>query len=115
MRLKDLEPEFLSFEAFVDFLLEDDRLWPTPDELEELGFRFRISKLKVRNKLIELGCEPPKFRPKVSQARGFTANSHNRWESCPTHSTWSDGQIQGLAGAEKSSLQNQHKVTRSIK
>lgn len=105
-----LLPEYTDIDTFVDFLLGDDRLWPTHEEIEEFCFIHHITSLRLRKLLLEAGCEPPKRRAKVREPRGFKSNCHNRFDSVPTHSTWADGQIQGLAGADKSSLTSQHKL-----
>ena len=105
-----LLPEYVCIESLVKFLREEGRTWPTYEEIDEFSLLHRLTKLRLRNLLLEAGCEPPKRRAKVTKPRGFKSNCHNRWDAVPTHSTWADGQIQGLSGADKSSLTSQHKL-----
>lgn len=109
--LAHLEPEYASLQAFVDFLRGDGRLWPTPEEFDELSFRHQRTKLAIRNELVSEGFEPPRARPKLKRTRGFTANPHDRWEVVPTYSTRSNGQVESFAGQPESRLKSQHIIS----
>lgn len=92
-------PEYASIEAFVEFLVDDDRDSYTSEELQELNFWLHRSVHELRAELAAWGLVLAE-RPSERKVRGFRSNPHDRWSAFPSHggSGWS--QITGLAGQE---------------
>lgn len=80
-------PEFASIEAFVDFLIEDDRDQFTHEELRSLAYRLQMSGSKVRPLLEAYGLQLA-HREIGRHVRGFSTSNHDRWYgpgSSPTY------------------------------
>jgi hypothetical protein len=71
-------PEFASIEAFVTYLLDDDRAKATTEELTALSARQKRTTLAVLKDLqaCGVGIEP---RQPERHVRGYTTSSHDRW------------------------------------
>lgn len=71
-------PEYESVEAFVEFLLAEERASYTVQEAHDLSHGARIPLPEVHRELRAYGLalvrrEPPR------RVRGFTSNDHDRW------------------------------------
>jgi hypothetical protein len=80
-------PEFSSIETFVQFCYDDERKEYSHEELCALNFRTRLLIQKIRAELSKYGLLLA-TRPIEKHIRGFTTNSHDRWDgpgSCPSH------------------------------
>lgn len=95
------QPEQESVEAFVSFLLEDERVSVSFQEAEELAEALGFScPTNVIRELRAYGVTVGE-RPIARAVRGFHANSHDRWSglgSCKTHGGSGWEQISGFAG-----------------
>jgi len=90
-------PEYETLEAFVEYLRDDERDSVTHNELQLLNFHLNRPVKKLRIALVEAGFALAE-RPSERQIRGFRANSHNRWQSFPSHGGSGWNQINGFAG-----------------
>lgn len=94
------EPEFESVEAFVGFLLDEDRTTFCLGEVEMLSLRLQTSNQKVIAELKSYGLSMVE-RPVPKVVRGFQSNSHDRWYgpgACRTFGGSGWEQITGFAG-----------------
>lgn len=90
-------PEYESVEAFVEFLLDEDRTSFNHADLGELAFQLQRSRSKIRAELEEYGLMLSE-RPFEKKVRGFTSNNHNRWHGNPCGGGTGWEQINGFAG-----------------
>ena len=94
------EPEYSDLETFVQFCLDDDRDTFSHVELRALALNTKQSGNKLRKELEGFGLSLA-AREVEKHARGFTANSHDRWHgpgACQSHGGSGWEQIQGFAG-----------------
>ena len=70
--------EFASVEDFAEYLIDDDRLKFDWRQLNCLSARTGVSNRALRQELEDWGFTLEERAP-VRQARGFRANSHDRW------------------------------------
>ena len=96
-------PELASVDAFVDFLLADDRTEATYEEADELAAALgqSVPTLVIR-KLVAAGCTVG-ARHAVKRVRGFTTSSNDRFfgpGSSPSHGGSGWEQINGFAGRQ---------------
>jgi hypothetical protein len=95
-------PEFESVEAFVEYLLEEDRSSFTSAELQKLATRLGRRPREVRKELEGYGLVPL-LHGAENRVRTFRDNPHDRWYgpgSSPTHGGSGWEQIAGQAGRE---------------
>jgi hypothetical protein len=71
-------PEFATVEAFVQFLLDEDRAEFTHEELTALNYRTRTPVAAVRTELEGYGLVLAR-RDVERRTRGFTTSSNDRW------------------------------------
>lgn len=92
-------PEYASTEAFATFLLDDERESFTLGEAHLVAKATGVSNLTVVRELTDYGFTliPPSSPKPV---RGFTANSHNRWEGNPGAGGGGGDSLTGFAGRE---------------
>jgi len=100
--LDPADDEFESVTAFAEYLADDD--WYTFDwrHLNCLSERTGLSNSVLKRELESYGFKLAN-RAKPSNARGFTANSHDRWfgpGSCPSHGGSGQDEITGMCGRE---------------
>ena len=98
--MSDVDYEYLSVEAFVEFCMDDERTTFTHVELGELAYATKTSRCKVRKELEGYGLtlEP---RAALKRTRGFTTNSNDRFYgpgSEKMHGGSGHEQIRGMAG-----------------
>ena len=101
MWMKD-DPEVANVEAFVEYLLDEERDTFTGEELQLLSYNTRTVHRTVRVQLEGYGLKLAE-RPKAQRVRGFTVSSHDRWYgpgSSPSHGGSGWEQIAGFAGRE---------------
>lgn len=94
------DPEVASVDAFVSYMIDDEREEFTGEELQILSANTKTFSTKVREDLESLGFKLAP-RAKEKEVRGFKANPHDRWHgkgSCPTHGGSGHEQIAGFAG-----------------
>lgn len=97
-----VDPEFASVEAFVESLLDDDRVAFTFPEAEHLAKGTGSSVPDVIRALRDYGLGMVE-RQEPKQVRGFTTSSHDRWYgpgSSPSHGGSGWEQIGGFGGQE---------------
>lgn len=96
-------PEFKSVEAFVQFLMDDERTSVTYEEAVELAEAIGQSVPTLVIRALKGYGITVGARPVAKAVRGFNSNSHDRWfgkGSCPTHGGSGWEQINGFAGQE---------------
>lgn len=71
-------PEYASIEAFVQYLIDDEREEFSHEDLLALNYRTRRPVHLIRNELVSYGLRP-KVRESDRRVRGFTTSSHDRW------------------------------------
>jgi len=98
-----MEPELQSVEAFVEYLLEDERDSFTFEEATELAEALGLSvPTPVIRELKSYGLTMVPRTPE-KRVRGFHSNNHDRWYgpgACRTHGGSGWEQITGIAGQE---------------
>lgn len=80
-------PEYKSVEAFVEFVIDDERSEFDWEDLQYLNYRTRQTVQAIRAELESYGLKMQVREPE-RQVRGFTTSSNDRWfgpGSCPTH------------------------------
>jgi hypothetical protein len=82
MKNENTTPEFASLDAFMEFLLEEDRDSFTFEEVTELNRVLQVPFASIRAQLQAVGFKY-ETRPKTKEFRTFSANSHNRWTGNP--------------------------------
>lgn len=93
-------PEYESVEVFAQYLLDDERTSFTLGEAHLVAKAVGVSNLTVVRELTEgygFTFMPPGTPKSV---RGFTANSHNRWEGNPGAGGGGGDSLTGFAGRE---------------
>ena len=98
--MADVDPEYLSVEAFVEFCMDDERETFTHVELGDLAYATRTSRCVVRQSLEGYGLTLEQRRPE-KRVRGFGTSSHDRWYgpgSSKSHGGSGHEQIRGWAG-----------------
>ena len=90
------EPEYLSVEAFVTFMMEDDREFFTHEDLSALHENLGRPHRSLRRELESYGCKMAR-RSKATSVRGFTANPHNRWAGNPMCGGGGGNAIMGMS------------------
>ena len=93
-------PEYESVEAFVEFLLDEERMSFTLEEIEALGFCLHVSNPKLISDLKSYGLTMDE-REVPKRVRGFQSNSHDRFYgpgSSKMHGGSGWEQISGFAG-----------------
>jgi hypothetical protein len=98
-----MSPELASVEAFVDYLLADDRTEATYEEADELAAALgqSVPTLVIR-KLVAAGVTVG-ARPMARRVRGFQTSSNDRYfgpGSSPSHGGSGWEQINGFAGRQ---------------
>lgn len=98
----DVDPEHESIEAFVEYLMDDERDTFTAADLNQLAAATTRSHHKVRAELEGYGLRLVR-RERVRRIRGVTTSSHDRWygpgaERACGGSGWE--QINGFGGQE---------------
>lgn len=93
--------EFQSYEAFVEYLLDEDRDECKAGELQALAARLRLPVKDVRATLE--GAYGVKLADRLHpvKARGFNTSSNDRWYgpgSSPSHGGSGWEEITGMAG-----------------
>ena len=71
-------PEYASFDAFVQYLRDDERTSFTVSDLEKLNRSLNVPLQQIRACLEEEGFML-QLRQIPKQVRGFTSSSHDRW------------------------------------
>lgn len=92
-----MEPEYESIEAFVEYLLDDDRVEYTHVDLVKLARSIRQSTSKVRAELDSWGLTL-KRREHEREVRGYSSWDENRWAGNPCGGGTGYEQIAGFAG-----------------
>lgn len=93
-------PEMESVEAFVEYLLADERNSFTYEEAVELATALGVHEFVTIRSLKDYGLAY-EGRQVPKQVRGFHANNHDRWSgpgSSATHGGSGWEQISGFAG-----------------
>lgn len=90
-------PEYESIEAFVEYLLDDERFEYDHEDLQALSASLRLSSHKVRRELDSWGLTL-KRRPHEQEVRGFSSWDENRWQGNPCGGGTGYEQIAGFAG-----------------
>lgn len=93
-------PEYESIEAFVQYLMDEERTTFDHNDLGELAYGLQKSRCKVRADLEGYGLT---LAPRAveKRVRGFTANPHDRWYgpgACRSYGGSGWEQITGFAG-----------------
>lgn len=96
--LTERMPELASIEAFVEYLIEDERKEFTLADCQILGEAIHLSNSKIRAALEDYGFlyAPPQHGRTM---RGFKTNSHDRWSAYSSHGGSGGSSIISLAGA----------------
>jgi len=95
-------PEYETVEAFVEFLMEDDREAFDAEDLQALCFSLERSSQNLRRELESWGLRLA-HRPNERQVRGFRSNPHDRWYGPGSSRTCGGSgyeQISGFSGQE---------------
>jgi len=93
-------PEYESVESFAQYLLDDERDSFNLGEAHMVAKATGVSNLTVVRELTE-GYGFTLIPPSTPKAvRGFTANSHNRWEGNPGAGGGGGDSLTGFAGRE---------------
>lgn len=99
LRIKRL-PEFKSIEAFVSFLIDDERIQYTKLEMQQLAVSVEKPEFWVSSELKAWGLSIEEQRV-LKHTRGFSTSSNDRWYG-PGSSKMYGGsgaeQISGFAG-----------------
>lgn len=98
----DVDPEHESIEAFVEYMMDDERETFTHADLNQLAAATQTSNHKVRAELEGYGLRLAR-RANDKRVRGVTSNPHDRWygpgaERTHGGSGWE--QINGFGGQE---------------
>ena len=98
----DIDPEHESIEAFVEYMMDDEREVFTHADVNQLAVATRTSNHKVRAELETFGLRLAR-RERVQRVRGVTTSSHDRYygpgaEKMHGGSGWE--QINGWGGQE---------------
>ena len=94
------EPEFSSYDAFLNNMIEDEREEFNAGELQALAARLHLPVRQVRLTLEGLGLTLAE-RSKPRKGRGHTTSSNDRWYgpgSSPSHGGSGWEEITGFAG-----------------
>ncbi len=73
------EPEFASVDAFIKYLVDDERGTYTVEELGKLNHRLRITQAEIRDQLESKGFSLERRAVPKPEHRGFTTSSNDRW------------------------------------
>lgn len=73
------EPEFASVEAFIQYLMDDERGTYTVEELGKLNHRTRRTQAEIRDDLESKGFSLERREVPKPEPRGFTTSSNDRW------------------------------------
>ena len=98
----DVDPEHESVEAFVEYLMDDERDTFTADDLNQLACATKRSNHKVRAELESYGLRLAR-REKARRVRGVTSNPHDRWYGPGAERTFGGSgweQINGFGGQD---------------
>lgn len=90
-------PEYASIEAFVQHIIDDDRIDFSHKDLSALNYRTRLSVRVLRGMLESYGLSML-IREPERHIRGFTTSSNDRWfgpGSCKTHGGAAYDSVQG--------------------
>lgn len=71
-------PEYKNTDAFVQFLMDEDRLEFTHVDLRALGLNLRQPLAAIRAELESYGLKLANRQPE-KRVRGFTTSSNDRW------------------------------------
>ena len=96
----DVDPEHESIEAFVEYMMDDERETFTHADVNQLAVATQTSNHKVRAALEDFGLRLA-LRENARRIRGFTTNSNDRYygpgsEKMHGGSGWE--QINGFGG-----------------
>jgi hypothetical protein len=97
-----LTPEHESIEAFVEYMVDDEREVFTHADVNAIAQATRTSHHKVREDLEKYGLRLA-CRNNEKNVRGFSSNPHDRWYgpgSERTHGGSGWEQINGFSGKE---------------
>lgn len=93
----EILPEHESIEVFAQFLLDEERTSFTWNEADTISKGLGVIPSVVINGLKGFGFTY-EGRPIPKHVRGFTSNSHDRWQVCRSHGGSGWEQITGFAG-----------------
>jgi|15BtaG_2_1085339.scaffolds.fasta_scaffold11935_3 hypothetical protein len=103
--------EYRSFAALARHVLDDDRTWPTPEEIREIASISGMTPVQVAHQLkqtetwssetyLMLKLTPPTHRAHEKSVRGFRRGSHDLNTVAPHFNpTRTEGESIGLAEA----------------
>jgi len=94
---KEILPEHENVETFVEYLMAEERTMFSFSEADLVAQAMKVATYKVIEGLKSFGFTY-EGRSEPKKVRGFTSNSHDRWQACRSHGGSGWEQITGFAG-----------------
>lgn len=101
MRFDPKHPEYASVEAFVQFLMDDDRTTFFPGEAQAVAIATRTEQKNVMAALYDYGFKTVDVRvQKTTRGINDNPNGTHPFQANPTFTTSGSSSILGFAGSE---------------